>query len=374
MAAAALPEGATERLLEELLAKPPDQRRQALQETRFHSASLLAALLAQSQAAQPLTPERSDTLAALAGDLAIHLFRQEPDDEESALFQAQVGNLSGNARRLLGRWEGAEIALGSAAYSLAFIAGPSWEGATFCRYLGLLRWEQGRLDEAEALLRQAARLFRELGSCGEEAVSRVLLGLLSLERDRAGSAVLLLQAGRADLPPENDWLRVRAGLGLALGLAELGHADRAFQILEETCRSFPAITDERELARLPWLEGRVVARLGDGKEAEPLLDMARRSLIAEQNVADGTLCSLDLAAVWAGSGRRTEIPKLLQDLEIAFQAEAEILEVIRRVSRQFLAEIAGISEVPPALVAEAAFTLRRIFRFRGYRVEALPFV
>lgn len=364
--------GEIERLLKDLLSPSPEYWTKALSEdTRFHSVLVLEALLDKAREAQPSSPARSDALAGLAADLAAHLYKGDFEEEqESALLQAKVFNLSGNARRLLGNWNGAETALGGAAYSLAFTAEQSWEGSTLCRYLGLLRWEQGRLDEAEALLRQAARSFGEMEAPHEEAASRVLLGLLSLERDRAGKAVLLLQAGRAELSLDTSWLTVRAGLGLALGLACVGHAGRAYEILQETSRHYPAITDEREVVRLPWLEGRVAARLGNG-EAESLLEMARRHLMAEHSLADVTLCSLDLASLLMEDGRMSEVPRLLQEIEESFQGETEVLGLIRHIAGDVTS---ATGKTPRPSVAEAAFTLRRIFRFRGYRVEALPFV
>jgi hypothetical protein len=62
----------------------------------------------------------------------------------------------------------------------------------------------------------------------------------------------------------------------------------------------------------------------------------------------------------------------LRDIEETFSDEVA-LDVTRRVSRQFVEAVAGTSKIPDGYVAEAAFTLRRVFRFRGYRVEPLPF-
>jgi tetratricopeptide (TPR) repeat protein len=361
-------------LLDDLLCYAPDQQSKVLGEPKFHSRLLLELLFERSRAAQPLDPRRAEALASLAAELGLRLFRGDLEGEEAALLQSRAANLAGNARRLLGQPDAAESALGRSAHFLAFTWGQSLEGVSLCRYLGLLRWEQGRLDEAEALLRQSARSFGELVLPCEEAASRALLGLLSLERNRTGRAIRLLQASRPALDPEaRPWLTVRAGLSLALGLAEAGRLDQARQVLAETAQHKPWVTDEREQTRLSWLEGQVLARLGQPEEAEPLLDTARRRLFAEHRLPEVALCSLDLAVLLVAAGRASELPRLVRDIEATFAAEPA-LDVIRQMCRDFAASVAKTSQVPPAHVAEAAFRLRRVFRFRGYRVEPLPFV
>jgi len=360
-------------LFQDLRAYPPGQQGKVFAEPRFHSRFLLDLLFEKSRAAQPLDPESAESLAALAAQLGLRLFHDDPEGEEAALCQARAANLAGNARRLRGQAKAAESALGTAAHFLAFTWGQSVESVSLCRYLGLLRWEEGRLDEAEALLRQSARGFGELMVPCEEAASRALLGLLCLERNRTGRAIRLLQASRQALDPEaRPWLTVRTGLSLALGLAEAGRSDQARQVLAETARHAPWVTDEREETRLHWLEGRVLARLGQPEEARRLLDTSRLHLISEYRLPEVVLCSLDLAVVLVATGRTSEVPRLLWDIEETFAAEPA-LEVTRRMARDFSAASIGTSEVQPGYAAEAAFTLRRVFRLRGYRIEPLPF-
>jgi len=362
-----------EELLAALLSYPAGQQGKVLQEPRFHSRFLLDLLLDRSGAAQPQDPRLSESLAALAAQLGVRLFRQDSEEEEAALCQARAANLAGNARRLLGKADAAEAALGTAAHFLAFTWGHSRESLSLCRYLGLLRWEQGRLEEAEGLLRQAARGFGELGLPCEEGASRGLLGLLSLERNQAGRAIRLLQASREALDPEaRPWLTAQVGLNLALGLAESGRFDQARHVFAEAAALDRWVTAEADQVRLHWLRGRVHARLGHPEEAEPLLETARRRLIEKHSLPEATLCSLDLAVVLVATGRAAELPRLLRDIEETFSAE-EALDVTRRVSRQFVEAVAGTARIPCGYLAEAAFTLRRVFRFRGYRIEPLPF-
>jgi len=360
-------------LLVELLSYPHCQQVKVLLEPRFQSLGLLEHLLEESQEAQPRDLERSVALADLGGQLAARLLRHKGAEAECAMYSARASILSGNARRLEGKPADAEAAFGRAACFLAWRF-ESWDRAEFCRALGLLRWEQGRLDEAEALLQQAARSFAGQALPQEEGASSALLGLLHLEQGRPEVAIRFLERGRCGFEPGGrPWLTVRAGLSLALALAELGQADRACWVVQETWRHTANVRGERELVRLSWLEGRVWARAGRREEAEQLLTSVWLKFIAEYSLPEAALCSLDLAALLVEAGRETELPRLQHDLEETFSAEDAALEVIRQVSRHFAAATAGGKEVVHDCAAEAASTLRRAFRFRGYRVDPLPF-
>jgi tetratricopeptide (TPR) repeat protein len=243
----------------------------------------------------------------------------------------------------------------------------------FCRVLGLLRWEQGRLDEAAALLRQSARAFSEQCLPEEEGASLILVGLLSLERNETEMAIRLLQTGRAACDPEaRPWLTVRAGLSLAQALAEIGHGTRAAGVLNETRWHYARAPEESEQLTIYWLEGKVCARLGRRDEAENLLAAVRLQFLAERRLAETLLSSLDLAVLLVEEGREAELPELLREIEAAFGADEAAIEVVK-VARAFTAEIADRRTVSPDALAAAASTLRRVLRTRGVRVESLPF-
>jgi tetratricopeptide (TPR) repeat protein len=360
-------------LLAQLLSHPRDQQHKALRETRFQSRFLLEVLLDQSQTAVPRDPENAVSLAGLASHLAARLQRIAPDDEDLALLFVRAESLAGNAHRLGGRWAEAETALGRADHGLAFCWGQSCEEAAFWRALGLLRWEQGRLSRAEGHLRQSARLFGELELSQEQAASRILLGLLYLERDRPDRAVRLLQAGRAILDPGiRPWLAVRAGLSAAIGLADLHQVELACTALEESWRLYARVQDEREVVRISWLEGKLFARVGQHDQAEQLLDATRRNLRSECSFPEAAVCSLDLAVLLAQVGRSAELRRLVEDLEATFSAELG-LDVVRRLAQKLGKTLGSSSEHPHNLYARSVATLRRSLRFRGYRVEGLPF-
>src|SRR5436853_3514437 len=140
------------KLLAELMDAPLDAQARLLREARFQNLDLLDLLLEASQDAQPGDAVRSEDLSHLAARLAAALAEMEPE-ASAALPRAFC--LGANARRLGRDVEGADALLGKAA---PFVEFPG-ERAVYSRIAGLVRWEQGRIDEAEALLRHAARLF-----------------------------------------------------------------------------------------------------------------------------------------------------------------------------------------------------------------------
>ena len=302
--------------------------------------------------------------------------RKLPDGQAAvALVEARAGNLAGNAQRQLGRFEEAEERFAEAGGSLAFLAGLIPEKVTFWCYLGLLRWEQGKLAEAEPLLRQAARGAGELALPEREGDVRVLLGLLCLERGETERAVRLLQAGRVVLaaaPDKHPWLFLRAGLGLACCLAG-GNDALARRVFEETLPHY-ALAGEAEEVRLRWLEGKLTARFGRRDEGTSLLARAWRLFLAEPSLGEATLCFLDLAAVLADAKRGEEVPALLAEMEAALAAwGGDPHEDLRDAVGEITTSICKKGrERRRAVAAEASFTMRRLFRARGHRIEPLP--
>jgi hypothetical protein len=353
-------------LFEALMQAPAGQHPKLLCKARFRSLDLLDLLLETSHESQIADSPRAEDLASLAARLAALLAE---GDQEAAAALPLAFCLGANARRLGNDPEGADALLAKAAPFVHFTS----ERAIYCRIAGLVRWEQGRADEADALLQQAARLYGWEGLSGEEGACQALLGLLRLEEPGLGNPLAVLAPGWSAMGREiRPRVALRAGLSLAACYAERDQPELARHLLWEVRPLFSAITDERELVRIYGFEGRALARLGEREEALQVLEAVRRKLVQEPSPAEAALASLDLALVLAESGRAVEIEDLAVALETCFPEEpAAILSAGGIASFGDLA-ISGEPHLREA-ATDAGVTLRRTFRMRRVPLGPLPF-
>ena len=78
-------------------------------------------------------------------------------------------------------------------------------------------WDQGRSEEAIALLQQAGKRFAEAEDAQEQAVCSALLGLLYVEEMRTALATPCLRQAAAELfGGGRPWLAAQVQLGLAV--------------------------------------------------------------------------------------------------------------------------------------------------------------
>jgi tetratricopeptide (TPR) repeat protein len=354
------------RLFAELTSVPPARQSELLRQARFLSLDLLDLLLESSQEAQPADPARAEELSHLAARLAATLSEEEP---EAAAALPRAFCLGANARRLRQDVTGADAMLARAA---PFVEFPG-ERALYCRIAALVRWEQGRPDEADALLRHAARLFAEEGLAAEEASSLGLLGLLQMEQSGLGDPLPALLDGWVEMSREiRPAVALRVALSAAVCLAERGQMDRARMKLREAWRLSREVGDPPELLRASWLEARVLGRLGDREEALQMLESVRLRLFLEPSPAEAALVSIDLGLVLAESGRAAEIESLADALRKSFPEEAPLIVAAGGLLR--FAELALDAEPGlPALARHAMATMLRTFRVARLSLRPLPF-
>ena len=350
-------------LFAELTQAPAADRTGLLHQVEFLSLDLLEKLLEESHAGQLADPARAAELACLASHLA-KLFGKAEDEAAAALPRAYC--LGANARRLEGRLRTADGMLAKAARCLY----DRLERAFYCRTLALLRWEQGRADEAMAIFQHAACLYAAEGPEREVGCCLTLLGLVLQEEGDPGEALTLLSRGWAEMDRDGrPLLALRAGLVLASCLAQAEQTERARHVLQEAWQLFAEVSDPREMIRVYWLEGRALARLGDRDEAIHVLESVRRQLLAEPSPAEAALVSLDLALSLAEGGHAGEIEALAEALQSTFPdtpAMSPAADLLRALSRYD-----GEHRLREA--ARATAGLRRMFRLHGPRLKPLPF-
>ena len=167
-------------------------------------------------------------------------------------------------------------------------------------------------------------------------------------------------------------LALRGGLILAAGLADASQRRRARGVLREAWRLFSHVTDPAEMARVYWLEGRALSRLGDHDEALGILGSVLRQLASEPSPAETALESLDLALALAESGRANEIEAVGEAVRSFFPGGAAMAYAANRISL-----LARLAESCDPLLRQAVhttrITLRWSFRACGFRCRPLPF-
>jgi hypothetical protein len=352
-----------ESLYRELMQGEAAEQLRRVREPRFRSLPLLDWLLEESHDRQLSEPAQAAQLARLALRLGTS-FREGKPEAVTALPRAFC--LGANALRLDSQLAAADSLLARGSLFLA----DALERAFYCRTLAVLRWEQARTDEAQALLEFAVRLYGRDGLAADAALGRILLGLVLLET--GGDALPALSRGWSGLDREvHPLAALRGGLALAAALAEAGQSDRSRSVLRETWGLYSQVTDLREMHRVYWWEGRALARLGDHGEALELLESVRRQLVLEASPAEAALVALDLALVMMESGRAAGIEALAEDLKSAFPGMA-----VMALAAEGVRSLAGVGPRGALSGREAGsateITLRRAFRVCGLAIKPFP--
>lgn len=354
-------------LLAELLWLGAEERERAvLGDRRFQGPDLLDLVLDEGEADLGRNAGRAAALAALAVCLGSVL----PSDGRGLRPRLVRGFcLDATAQRLAGKLGAADDALDNASY---FVTGEPEDVGLYCRSLALLRWEQGRLQDAAALLRHGAHAWGEARRRREQGVCLTLLGLVHLEADQVSKVPGPLFRGIVSFrgqPPSR--LSAQGSLSLALCLA-LGESNEEARHVRELAWQLHVLPEPAEQAEVTWLDGRIAARLGEAAAAERLLDTARVQLLAARRVVDAGLASLDLAAVYAESGRATRIGALAKDLELSGAGLPETRDVARTL-RDF-ARARPVRGNAGEKAATLAAYLRRTCRVRFPGRQTLPWV
>jgi tetratricopeptide (TPR) repeat protein len=352
-----------ERQVEVLMGMSEEERLGALQVPGFRNSEFLDTLLEQCHARQLLNPRQAAEIGRLAAQLAADLLEEEEGPVEP-LHRALC--LEMNALRLAG--EVTEEHLGRMAVS------PSSreDRAFYCRLLALVRWEQGRADEAAALLEYAEELYRN-GLPSEQGVCFALLGLLAAEEDNVGDALPYLYQGWAlmdrDLRPQ---LALRVALSLSFCFAAASQEEQARCFYNEALRLLPALRDPEETVRVMWLQARVLARLGQKGEAKHLLQSVLRALGAENSLAEAVLAGLDLALL-SDSAKMGTLVEYLGSINFE-PLDGPVLDLV--LDALYALEVYSAKPERIALerkVIAIRDSLRRTFRVRGLPMKPLPF-
>src|SRR5215213_8711463 len=187
-------------LMNELLGTEDSERLELVQEERFRSLALAELLIAESERFEEVSPAKAEELAELTEWI---VDQPEPGHAvpHAGLILARSYSLQANARRLSGDHLGAEARFERAASVIPETECVAERGF-YCQRLACLREEQGRLDEAAALLWCAVDVFRTRRAFQAEGTCLCRLGFLALRENDAERASRLFGQARVLLSPE----------------------------------------------------------------------------------------------------------------------------------------------------------------------------
>ena len=224
-----------------------------------------------------------------------------------------------------------------------------------------LRKDQRRLDEALALLEEAAGVSRFPGRVLiKKAITLEKMG----EYERAVET--LLQAEPLVESMGDARLSYMLRFNLAVNDCHLGHYAEAAELIRQVRDVAGERGDENELIRLTWLQGRIAAGLGHTGEALKLLEEARRAFEPRGKSYDVALAVLEEALLLLGQGRTAEVKALAGALPQVFEDKG--------VHREALAALRLFHEAAEREEATAELA-RRVLRylFRARDDQSLRF-
>lgn len=193
------------------------------------------------------------------------------------------------------------------------------EGTRMLDIEASLRREQGRFREALKLLNQALKVE----GVGEDRRKHLLI-------NKAAVLEALGNFGRAiEVLSEAAVLAARTGearllfalrLNMAVNHGFLGHHAAAEAMLPKIRQLAAARSDELDLLRVRWLEGRIAAGFGRRREAVEALSRAREGFASREISYDAALASLELAALYLEDGRAADVRLLVRQMVWIFRS------------------------------------------------------
>lgn len=188
---------------------------------------------------------------------------------------------------------------------------------------GVLRKDQRRFEEAEALLTRSAALYRSLGEAIEAARVLVALAILHSNRQDTSRAIQLTETALALLatPEREPQLYLCCRHNLALFLTDQGQYETAAKILLADQDLYQRFSDLWTHLRHVWIQGRIAAGTGAMQDAEKAFLLVRDGFLRQANDYDAAMVSMDLAMLYLKAGRAEEVRKLAEEIHQVFDAE-----------------------------------------------------
>lgn len=341
-------------LLQELLLRPPEARRQAVRTLgKYQFLGLAEHVVKRTRSEVFEDVARAAELGALGVEVAEVLEPRVYGERELATVQGRAWGALGNALRVRNELREAERAFGIARELLDRGHGAAPDRAEFLSLLGSLRMSQARYEEARRILEEAAMLYRTQGEWEAEARVLVQLGkALGDAGDAEKAVVALARAEELHQPAEPDRLLLFARHCRAAYLNDSGRIQEARDLLErlrpDWLTHLPGFAHHQ---RLLWLDARISWSEGDLAAAEKLFLEVQRGWEEREEAYDYALVSLDLAALYLAQGRTNEVRSLAERMLPIFRSQdihhhaVAALVLVQRAVASDSATVALLQEV-----------------------------
>ncbi len=292
--------------------------------------------------------ESAAAWASLAGDIATRIPGPEEWRNRVRGYAAAHG---ANVLRVSGELKAADVAFEEA--KCLWRSGSDPEGVLDPgRLLDLeasLRKDQRRLDEALALLDEAAAV----GRSPERALIKKGITLEKMGEYVRAVEVLLRAVPLVDRQSEPR-LKNIVRFNLAVNFCHVGRFQDAAELVPPMRELAAELGDEIDLVRMTWLEGRVAAGLDRSWDARRLLEEARREFGRRGMATDAALALLEEAALLLDAGRTAEVKVLARELTMVLNSKG--------VHREALAALRLFQEAAEREEATADLA-RRVLRY-----------
>jgi tetratricopeptide (TPR) repeat protein len=325
-------------LVDGLLAQPHTQRFAVVRSRpELHTLAVCELLVDRSSQAGFADAPRALELAELAVEVSDCL---PPGHYGTSVVQdlkARSWAYLGNARRLKGDLNGAEQAL---AYAECLAedgsADPLEEGRILDLKASLLA-DQGRLEQAVALLDLSIEIYTEVNDPHRSGRAMLFQGIVQGNAGRPERAIALIRQALPLLEPGREpHLSRLASYHFAWFLNDCGRAEEAAAELAALRRIAGEGPEPWAGFRLTWLEGRIETGRGRYAAAEKALRQARRHFLERDSGYDASMVTLDLAALFLKQGRIEELQRLAGEMFPLF--------VARDVHRQAIAALVAFKQ------------------------------
>jgi transcriptional regulator with XRE-family HTH domain len=345
----------------------PRERLRAVEtERKYRNWALAERLCAESERAAAHRADRAMELAGLALRIAELAHGSEP---WCSRLQGYIWAFVGNARRVQGDLPGAEEAFlrSDRLWEAGAAADPGLlDGTRLLDLKASLRRYQGHFEEALGLLDEALKANRSKEASWRIRIKKANTLELMDEYERA--VVELRQAEHLIEGIKDPRLPLAVRFSLAVNLWQLERHTEAAALLPEVRKRAVELGNELDLVRVLWLEGRVLAALGQLREGVPALEQVRRYFTGSQIAYDAALVSLEIAVFYLEEERTQEVKRLAEEMLWIFKSQGVHKEALAAL--QLFCDAARREEATADLARRVARYLVKARNNPGLRFEA----